>query len=332
MPPRKSAAQIRSEIRRAQSQAQSQIRRAQSQARQEQQRRRRAAEEAQRKLRRAVNDYNSGVRKAVNEYNAGVRQVNREIDRYNAAVRTHNAKVRSNRQRLRRELDRLDRTPSRTTITVPYRTSVQQFTTSFETLEGRAKAGGWGDSDVMAWSSAEAVNSVVALNALLGSTEDDEQPDADDAQLRETRLGPELAQLDADLGARWEGALYSLHPDNPDAARHFCTSAREMLSRIISTVAPTEEVLAANPAAARTDANKLTRRARIEHCLARRNLDVEGLGEFVDDDIDNVLSLFDEFNDGTHGSAGQFTIRQLLALKTRVEDAVLYVFRLVGLA
>lgn len=326
MPPRKSAAQIRSEIRRAQ-----------SQARQAQQRRKQAINEANRKLRQAVNEYNAGVRKlnagvrkAVNEYNAGIRQVNREIDRYNAAVRNHNARVRTNRQRLRREIDRMNRTPPRTTTAVPYRTSVQHFTASFETLERRAETGGWGDSDVMAWSSEEAVNSVAALNALLGNAEDEEQLDTD--ELRETRIGPELAGLDADLDARWRGALYSLHPDNPDAARHFCTSAREMLSRIISTVAPTEEVLAANPSAARTDDGKLTRRARIEHCLARSNLDVEGLGEFVDDDINNVLSLFDEFNDGTHGSAGRFTIRQLLALKTRVEDAVLYLFRLVGLA
>lgn len=62
---------------------------------------------------------------------------------------------------------------------------------------------------------------------------------------------------------------------------------------------------------------------------AQRSPRVEGLGEFVDDDIDNVLSLFGEFNDGTHGSAGRSTTRQLVALKTRVEDAVLYIFKLI---
>lgn len=298
MPPRRSPSQIRSQLR-----------------------------QAQQRQKRAVDDYNRKVRKAVNDHNAGVRKVNREIDRYNAAVRTHNNKVRTNRQRLQREIDRLNRTPQRTTVRVQYRTSVQQFTTSFDTLERRAQEAGWAESDVFAWSSAEAANSVAALNALL--EEDGEDTDGDADGLRVSRLGTELAELDADLDARWRGALFALHPENPDAARHFCTSAREMLGRILSTVAPTEAVLAADPNAARTGDGKLTRRARIQYCLDRRNLDLEGLGEFVDDDIDNVVSLFGEFNDGTHGSAGRFTTRQLVALKTRVEDAVLYILNLI---
>jgi hypothetical protein len=298
MPPRRSPAQIRSQLR-----------------------------QAQQRRKRAIDDYNRKVRKAVDDYNAGLRKVSREIDRHNSAVRTRNNKVRSNRQQLQREIDRLNRTSQRTTVKIQYRTSVRQITTSFETLERRAKEAGWAESDVFAWSSAEAANSVAALNALL--EEADAENDDDPAVLRDSRLGTELAELDADLDARWRGALFALHPDNPDAARHFCTSAREMLTRILSTVAPTEAVLGADPNAARTEDGKLTRRARIQYCLTRRNVNLDGLGEFVDDDIDNVISLFGEFNDGTHGSAGRFTTRQLVALKTRVEDAVLYIFNLV---
>lgn len=37
--------------------------------------------------------------------------------------------------------------------------------------------------------------------------------------------------------------------------------------------------------------------------------------------------MFHEFNDGTHGNAGRFNLRQLQAIKRRVEDAVRFVAR-----
>jgi Predicted pPIWI-associating nuclease len=46
------------------------------------------------------------------------------------------------------------------------------------------------------------------------------------------------------------------------------------------------------------------------------------LEEFIDRDLDNVVTLFNVFNEGTHGSAGTFTLGQLAAIKQRVEDAI----------
>lgn len=37
---------------------------------------------------------------------------------------------------------------------------------------------------------------------------------------------------------RWKGALFSLSPTNPDAAQHFCTSAREVLTSMLDIAAP----------------------------------------------------------------------------------------------
>lgn len=306
MPPRRTPAQI-----------QAQLRRLQQQQRQ-----------AQQRAKRSVDEYNRQVRKAVSEHNAAVRQVNREIDRYNAGVRSHNARVKQNRDRLRRELTRLGSQP--TTVRVTYRTSVQQLTTSYELLERRAEAGGWADNDILSYSAAEAANSAAALNALLDDTDGAAASDEAADDLQATRITSELDTLNPDLGQRWRGALFALNPKNPDAARHFCTSAREMLADVLSTAAPTEQILQADPACERTQDGKITRRARIRFCLQRNGHDLDGLADFVEADMDNVLALFAEFNSGTHGSAGRFTLQQLRMLKQRVEDAVLFVLRLLA--
>lgn len=280
----------------------------------------------QQRQRQAISNYNRDVRKAVNDHNSGVRKFNQAVDRYNSAARAHNAKVRVNRDRLRREVAKLNAAPRTTTVRVTYRTSVDRFTTSFEVLERRANAAGWADTDLFAMSSAEAANSVAALNALLA--EDIVRPSDDDvAELQATRIEDELTNLDPDLDQRWRGALFALNPRNPDAARHFCTSAREMLSDILEAVAPTDRVLAQDPNCPRTEQGSVTRRARIQHCLRRSGQHLDGLTDFVEADIDNVLTLFGEFNTGTHGTAGRFTVDQLRTLKARVEDAVLFVLR-----
>lgn len=101
-----------------------------------------------------------------------------------------------------------------------------------------------------------------------------------------------------------------------------------MLGRMIERAPPTAEVLAANPYAEKTAQDKLTRRARIRHCLDRRGGSDEALIAFVEADIENVITLFDEFNDGTHGQAGRFSLLQLQAVKKRVEDAIRFIARI----
>jgi len=52
------------------------------------------------------------------------------------------------------------------------------------------------------------------------------------------------------------------------------------------------------------------------------------LEAFVEEDISNVVALFREFNSGTHGGAGRFTITQLTTIKRRVEDAIRFLHRI----
>ncbi len=268
-------------------------------------------------------------RQAINRHNAAVRKANRAINRYNQEVRAHNARVRSNQARLRRELQRLNNRPRSTTTSrrhVVVRTSVQTVQRSFVRLESAANSPTWqGDDELFDLSEGEAANSAAVLNALFGPTGD--QGNDDGSQLRTTTITDELALLDPDLDSRWRGALFALHPSNPDASRHFCTSAREMLDQMLLSAAPDREVLAADPNAPLTPRGSVSRRARVVHCLRRRGTYDAALAEFIDADIDDVVTLFREFNTGTHGSAGRFDIPQLQAMKRRVEDAIRFVSR-----
>jgi predicted pPIWI-associating nuclease len=264
-------------------------------------------------------------RQALNKYKGAVRKLNNAVDNYNRKARSHNAKVRANQQRLQREIRRLNSAaPARH---VAYRRSVVTLTESFSRIEATVDAGTWaGGDEILDMAEGEAANSVAVFNALQHEAESD--PEADNDSLRVTSLAGELLELSPDLNARWGGALYALSPQNPDAARHFCTSSREILTSILDISASDKDVLKAEPGAERTQDGRVTRRARVRHCLRRRGTYDPELEAFVEDDIDNVLALFYEFNQATHGSAGRFDLKQLEAIKGRVEDAIRFLHRI----
>ena len=204
---------------------------------------------------------------------------------------------------------------------------MQTLHRSFVRLESASEGSGWHVRDrLFDLTAGETANSVAALNAL---AEPIVAGEADEPSLRQTAITHELAQLTPDLDARWRGALYALNPQNPDAARHFCTSAREILTSVIDRAVTDAEVLKANADASRTPDGSVSRRARIEHCLHRQGSYATELVDFVEADIDDVIALLGEFNSGTHGAAGRFTLNQLRALKARVEHAIGFLYQIV---
>ncbi len=264
-------------------------------------------------------------RQAVSKYNNAVR---RTVNDYNREVRAHNSRVRANQHRLRNEIAKLNSRPVTVRRHVRYEASVQVLQSSFARVETASQRPSWRASDdLFDLTEGETANSVAVLNALSDSATVSHE--VDDAELRASVIGDQLVSIDPDLHARWGGALYALSPQNPDAARHFCTSSREILTRILDTAAPDAEVLAANPTSETTRDGQVTRRARIEHCLRRRGNDEAELVDFVEDDLDDVIALFGDFNDGTHGSAGRYSLTQLGALKIRVEHAIQFLHRIV---
>lgn len=181
---------------------------------------------------------------------------------------------------------------------------------------------GWvGDDALFDLIEGEAANSAATWNVLQGEPADEA---ATERGLNDTRITEELKAIAPDFDARWRGALFALNPANPDAARHFCTSSRELIDKVLLLAAPDEAVKALLPNYETTDYGSIARRARVRFCLVRSGRYSPEVHDFVDADLENVVQLFGEFNDGTHGSAGHFSIGQLQTIKQRVEDALLF--------
>jgi len=274
-------------------------------------------------------------RQAINKYNQAVRRYNRErknaVNKYNRDVRAHNARVRANRQRIKNELARLSR-QSTTTATaryVVYRTSVETLHKSYARLEHYADSQQLDSryNRVLDLSERETANSLEVTNRILGDENAGDTPAED---LENAELLDGLRMISPDLDDRWNGAVFALNPRNPDAARHFCTSAREIITEILEIEAPDTDVFARLPTCSKTDRGNPTRRSKIRYLLHRQGMTEGTLEEFVENDMENVVQLFRIFNVGTHGSAGAFDFPQLNAIKQRVEDSIMFLIEIIG--
>lgn len=282
--------------------------------------------QAQVKRKQAVDKYNREARAYNQKVKSAFGKYNQAVNRYNSQVRAHNSRVRANRNRLRHEIEKLTRAASKPTYTT-FRTSVETVHRTYVRLESAAQGSHYDSryNEVLDLSELEAANNASVMNALMGNPESFEG----DEIIQSTALDSILSPISPDLPDRWRGALFSLNPNNPDAARHFCTSAREILTGILDSRAPDRLVLSEMPSCEKRPDGSPTRRSKIRFFLRRSNIAERALEDFVEEDIKNVLQLFREFNDGTHGSAGRFSLGQLSAIKKRVEDAVSFLWSII---
>ncbi|MGE0209509.1 MAG: hypothetical protein AB7D30_06010 [Lysobacteraceae bacterium] len=281
-------------------------------------------QQAQAKRRQAFNNLKQVVQKIERIERERVRKLNAAINNYNAAVRTHNNRVRANRQRLNSELNRLRAISAPQRVT--YRTTVVHLAESYERMDANAQFRTLSNAENHLYDLAEgeALNSVSLLNAL---EEDQDQPEAenDATDLQSTAITDEISSLSEDLDRRWRGALFSLNPKNPEAARHFCTSVREVFTGIIELSATDEDVVAAleNCQMVKTaQGEKVSRRSKMAYCLRAKGIVNDELEAFADENIKNVLALFDELNGGTHGHSGVLSLTTLRGIKKRVENSI----------
>jgi hypothetical protein len=142
--------------------------------------------------------------------------------------------------------------------------------------------------------------------------------------LQETSIMNRLSSISKDLDDRWRGALFSLNPVNPDATRHFCTSAREIFIEIFDSKAKDEDVFAIFPNCAKTDRGNATRKEKIRYFLHKKGFHDSDVDDFVDKDMQNILELFHVLSTGTHGEAGKYTFETLSAVKKRVEEGLIF--------
>lgn len=227
---------------------------------------------------------------------------------------------------MRRELQRLARTPSKPQY-ITLRTSVETVQRSYVIMEARADANLYDArlDHFLDLSEQEAANSASVMNALQADAADEdaveEQPPS--------QIDHILKSISKDVCDRWNGALFALNPKNPDAARHFCTSARELLTEILERFAADDDVKSAFQNCELTPQGKPTRRAKIRFFFHRHGISDDAITTFVDDDLENVVQLFRVFNDGTHGSSGKFGHAQLKAIRGRVENAVSFLWGII---
>lgn len=267
------------------------------------------------KQRQAINNYNRAVR----QYNSNVKKA---VSDYNAFVRNYNATVKRNRQIISRELGKLQsHSTTRTTYTVSLNTMQQHYNT-VNSYYGEGVTVDPYQSRVLDLIEQEQANSVITANAV----ENNEYPEEN---TEDVEIGNKLLSVSQDLNDRWKGAVFSLNPNNPDACRHFCTSARELFTDFIELKAPDIEVFAFNPNCAKTERGNATRKEKIKYMLRNSQLN-DSVVSFVESDIDNILELFHVLSDGTHGIAGRYDNKKLMQVKKRVEQGIYFLCEIVA--
>lgn len=247
----------------------------------------------------------------INEINKATRKFENDMNR---ELRNYNSKVRHNQQLINRELNKLQ----------AYSTVKSAYTISLDSMHQHYTVIGdmYSNSSVtprqeyiLDLIEREQANSLITANVI--QNEDFSFENTEDIE-----IGNKLMDVSEDLNNRWRGAVFALNPENPDAARHFCTSTREIFTEFIELKAPDKDVLEHNPDCEKTPQRKTpTRRAKIIYMM--RNTDIDSrVADFAEADITNILELFHVLSDGTHGEAGRYEYEKLVQVKKRVEQGI----------
>ena len=274
--------------------------------------------QAQNKLKQAVNKYDREVKK----HNQNVKKT---VNQYNQKVRTHNSRVRLNRQRINSELAKLQRQPKSTRY-VAFRSSVTVLHSTYVKLEERLRSEPLDSRQeyLLDLLDQENANSLEVMNVLSGTDAQSVETGHSEEELRNTEISNELSNISPDLDNRWRGALFSLSGSNPDAARHFCTSVREIFTQILEIKAPDQDVFREIPNCVKTDRGNPTRRSKIQYFLKKKGFNISALEEFIEQDINSIVQLFKVLSDATHGESGKFSMSELFSIKKRVEDGIIF--------
>lgn len=135
-----------------------------------------------------------------------------------------------------------------------------------------------------------------------------------------------LADLDPNLIEMLRGANDARKSSNPDRARHFSISARELLSHVLRLLAPDEEVRKWTKLPDHYKDGKPTRKARL--LFICRTINSNRLNRFVEKDTVALLELMDILHGGTHGLQSGLTDEQMRALDLRLEGALRFLLEI----
>jgi hypothetical protein len=109
-----------------------------------------------------------------------------------------------------------------------------------------------------------------------------------------------------DLIQMWEGAKAALNStNNPDYARHFAASLRELITHFIQRLAPDNEIRQWTSSPEDFHNNRPTRRTRLKFIC--RSINHDNFSKFLIKDIDSTLEVMDLFQEGTHKVSNPYT-------------------------
>ena len=253
-------------------------------------------------------------RQLKNEVNQASRKIERDINR---EIHNYNSKMQHNRQIVLRELKKLQ-THSTMTIRSSYTISLDAMQKHYVTIGNVYQNESLTPQQeyILNLIEQEQANGLITANIV--ENNDFPAENTDDIE-----IGAKLQHVSDDLNNRWKGAVFAINPQNPDAARHFCTSAREIFTEFIELKAPDEAVFQYNPNCQKTNQGNATRREKIKYMMRNSNMD-ESVISFAEADITNILELFHVLSDGTHGPAGRYSYQNLLQVKKRVEQGIYF--------
>lgn len=253
-------------------------------------------------------------RQLKNELNQASRKIERDINR---KIRNYNSKMQHNRQIVLRELKKLQ-THSTMTIRSSYTISLDAMQKHYVTIGNVYQNESLTPQQeyILNLIEQEQANGLITANVV--ENNDFPAENTDDIE-----IGAKLQHVSDDLNNRWKGAVFAINPQNPDAARHFCTSAREIFTEFIELKAPDDAVFQYNPNCQKTNQGNATRREKIKYMMRNSNMD-ESVISFAESDITNILELFHVLSDGTHGPAGRYSYQNLLQVKKRVEQGIYF--------
>lgn len=264
-----------------------------------------------------MSQFRNQMNKIQREAKKAEMQFKQEINNYNKAVRQYNSNVRNNKNKILRELNRMKSTY---TINTNYYVTTK-LVHNFYIKVSNSYDNGLVEEDIFNAIENEDANNLELSNVVLNNDEVENS----DVDLDESNISAKLIKISTDLNDRWKGALFSLNPNNPEAARHFCTSTREILKVLIDDRIKDKDVIDSNPQCDKTNYGSPTRKEKIKYAMNKKGISDELIIEFTDSNIENTISLINELSNGTHGHSNKYSLNQLKSFKKRFEDSINFV-------
>jgi len=134
-----------------------------------------------------------------------------------------------------------------------------------------------------------------------------------------------LDLIDPKLKNLWNGAKEVIKSRGSDAPRHLSISLRELLTHVIHKLSPDENIRKWSTLPEHYHKDRPTRKARLLYIY--RSVSFGPFSNFVEKDIEALLSLFDLFQEGTHSVTPPFSDEQLAMLLARTESALRFLIK-----